>query len=87
MADDAYQGRVQSIMQLSFAAFGMVALPLGVLAEAITLRWTIAVMGGVAFLASAVYWSLEMVVGSDDGPSASDPAVDGPLGERVVSRN
>jgi hypothetical protein len=57
---------VQSIMQLSFAAFGMVALPLGMLAEVITLRWTIAVMGAVAFLASAVYWSLEMVVGSGD---------------------
>ena len=68
MSEDQFQGRVQSIMQLSFAAFGMVALPLGVLAEFITLRWTIVVMGGVAFAASAIYWMLEMM--DDDSDDA-----------------
>ncbi len=91
MADDAYQGRVQSIMQLSFAAFGMMALPLGVLAEAITLRWTIAVMGAVAVAASAVYWSLEMVAGADDdADDAPAPTIDiapESMIERVVSRS
>ncbi len=47
-----YQGRVQSIMQLGFAGFGMTALPLGILAELIGLRPTLAIMGVVA--ASAV---------------------------------
>lgn len=70
MSEDAFQGRVQSIMQLSFAAFGMLALPLGVLAEAITLRWTIVVMGGVAFAASAIYWMLEMIDKDTEKPSA-----------------
>lgn len=51
-ADSDQQGRVQSLMQLSFAAFGIAALPLGLLAEAIGLRQTFAVMGVVA--ASAV---------------------------------
>lgn len=75
MSEDAYQGRVQSIMQLSFAGFGMLALPLGILAETITLRWTIVLMGGVAFAASAIYWMLEMT--SDDGtkPAADDVGV------------
>jgi len=77
MTETAFQGRVQSIMQLSFAAFGMMALPLGVLAEFITLRWTIAVMGGVAVAASAIYWSLEMVSKSDKEPLADEePLVD-----------
>ncbi len=69
MSEDAFQGRVQSIMQLSFAAFGMLALPLGVLAEAITLRWTIVVMGSVTFAASAIYWALEMTSGGDTEPA------------------
>ena len=75
MSEDQYQGRVQSIMQLSFAAFGMVALPLGVLAEFITLRWTIVVMGGVAVAASAVYWVLEIASGGKAVPPvpAADP--------------
>ena len=50
-----YQGRVQSIMQLGFAGFGMTALPLGVLAEAIGLRATLVVMGAVAATAVATF--------------------------------
>ena len=54
MTDDGYQGRVQSLMQLSFAGFGIAALPLGVLAETIGLRRTIMVMGGVGLVSIAV---------------------------------
>ncbi len=43
-----YQGRVQSIMQLGFAGFGMTALPLGVLAQQVGLRPTLVLMGSVA---------------------------------------
>jgi predicted MFS family arabinose efflux permease len=53
--DDGFQGRVQSLMQLSFAGFGIAALPLGVLAEAVGLRRAIFVMGGVGLLSLAVY--------------------------------
>ncbi len=53
MTDDGFQGRVQSLMQLSFAGFGIAALPLGMLAEAIGLRRTIFVMGGVGLVSIA----------------------------------
>lgn len=55
MADEAYQGRVQSLMQLSFAGFGIAALPLGLLAEAIGLRQAIMTMGVVATLGMTAY--------------------------------
>ncbi len=84
MSEDAFQGRVQSIMQLSFAAFGMLALPLGILAEVITLRWTIVVMGGVAFAASAVYWMLEMVSSGDGAEPAVVDAEAAPAGAPVA---
>jgi len=47
-ASAEYQGRVQSIMQLGFAGFGLAALPLGVLAEQIGLRPTLVLMGSIA---------------------------------------
>ncbi len=55
MSDTAHQGRVQSLMQLAFAGFGIAALPLGALAESIGLRRTILVMGLVAIAAMTVY--------------------------------
>jgi MFS family permease len=55
MTDDGHQGRVQSLMQLSFAGFGIAALPLGGLAELIGLRPTIMVMGIVATASVAMY--------------------------------
>jgi predicted MFS family arabinose efflux permease len=54
-AESEFQGRVQSIMQLGFAGFGMTALPLGVLAEQIGLRPTLVVMGAVAAGAVGTY--------------------------------
>ena len=59
--DDAMQGRVQSLMQLSFAGFGIAAAPIGALAEVIGLRWALVMMGAVALTATAVFWSLERV--------------------------
>ena len=55
MTDDSHQGRVQSLMQLSVAGFGIAALPLGGLAEVIGLQPTIMVMGIVATAAVALY--------------------------------
>ncbi|NNE12312.1 MAG: MFS transporter [Ilumatobacter sp.] len=59
LSDLEYHGRVQSLMMLSFSGFGMAALPLGALADAIGLRETLALMGvtvvatmGVFFLVS-----------------------------------
>jgi len=62
LAEPSHQGRVQSLLQLSFAGFGIAALPLGLLAEAIGRRQAMVVMGLVATVAIVVYWVLE---GSD----------------------
>ncbi len=47
-AEPAYHGRMQSLLQLGFSAFGLAGLPLGLLADLIGLRPTLAVMGVVA---------------------------------------
>jgi MFS family permease len=44
-ADMAFHGRIQGLVMLSFGAFGIAALPLGVLADTVGLRWTFAGMG------------------------------------------
>ena len=48
LTDTAYHGRVQSLMMLAFSAFGIAALPLGLLADAIGLRQTLVGMGALA---------------------------------------
>ena len=51
LADLEYHGRVQSLMMLSFSGFGLAALPLGLVADAIGIRATLAAMGGVTVAA------------------------------------
>ena len=48
-----YHGRVQSLLMLGFSGFGLAALPLGILADAIGLRTTLTGMG-VVVLAMAL---------------------------------
>ncbi len=90
MSDELHQGRVQSLMQLSFAGFGMAAAPLGILAEIIGLRTTFAVMGAVALVAMGTYVILEAFAGQgiraaayvdSDDPTAGAvrPNADAPL--------
>ena len=55
LSDDSHQGRVQSLMQLSFAGFGIAAAPLGLLAEVIGLRQAIMGMGLVTMAAAVTY--------------------------------
>ena len=59
MTGDTHQGRVQSLMMLSFAGFGIAAAPLGLLAEAIGLRSAIGVMGAVTLTTVIGYGLLE----------------------------
>lgn len=40
-----YHGRVQSLLMLGFSGFGLAALPLGILADSIGLRWAFTLMG------------------------------------------
>ncbi len=55
LADDSHQGRVQSLMQLSFAGFGIAAAPLGLLAEVTSLRLAIVLMGTVTLIMALIY--------------------------------
>ena len=55
MADDTHQGRVQSLMMLSFAGFGIAAAPLGFLAEVIGLRTAIVLMGAITLATIVAY--------------------------------
>ena len=54
-SDDAHQGRVQSLVQLAFAAFALTAAPAGAFAELIGLRIVIAAMGVAVIAATAIY--------------------------------
>lgn len=45
LSDFDYHGRIQSLVMLGFSGFGIAALPLGVLADAIGLRSTFVLMG------------------------------------------
>jgi MFS family permease len=75
MTDDTHQGRVQSLMMLSFAGFGIAAAPLGVLAEAIGLRQAIALMGAVTLLTTIVYAVLERSVAGEIEQGLRSPVI------------
>lgn len=72
-SDEHHQGRVQSLMQLSFAGFGLAALPLGLLAEAVGLRPAMAVMGAIPLLAVLAFAAGEGLI-SRRAPVTLPPA-------------
>ena len=57
-SESAYHGRVQSLMMLSFSGFGLMALPLGVVADAIGLQRLLAIMGLITIMAMACYFAI-----------------------------
>ncbi|WP_229023221.1 MFS transporter [Actinomarinicola tropica] len=61
-SESAYHGRVQSLMMLGFSGFGLMALPLGVVADAIGLRTTFAIMGTVTTVAMGVYFVVRPIL-------------------------
>jgi predicted MFS family arabinose efflux permease len=67
--DPRYFGRVMSLTFLAFAAFGLVALPLGFLADAIGERATLAVMGISVVVAVIVVNIIARVSPSDPVPT------------------
>lgn len=85
MTDDGHQGRVQSLMQLSFAGFGIAALPLGGLAELIGLRPTIMIMGIVATASVTMYSVFEGGWPGLRAPTSVE--VDGPVLTPVAARS
>jgi hypothetical protein len=55
LSDVDYHGRMQSMVVLGFSGFGLAALPLGLLADAVTLEVTLALMGVAALAVSATF--------------------------------
>ncbi len=55
LSDFDYHGRLQGVVMLGFSGFGIAALPLGILADAIGLRPTLVMMG--LFSAAIVGWT------------------------------
>ena len=59
LSSSDYHGRVQSLLGLGFSAFGLVSYPLGLLADAVGLRQTLAGMGVITLflvVAAELYW-------------------------------
>jgi predicted MFS family arabinose efflux permease len=57
LSEARYYGRVQALMGLSWSLFGIISLPLGIIADAIGIRQTLALMG-LASIASIVVLEL-----------------------------
>ncbi|MBT5137885.1 MAG: hypothetical protein HOM37_02380, partial [Acidimicrobiaceae bacterium] len=55
IADMEYHGRVQSLIMYSYSAFGLAALPFGILADRVGLRETLIAMAVVVLIATAVF--------------------------------
>ena len=59
LSSSDYHGRVQSLLGLGFSAFGLVSYPLGLLADAVGLRQTLAGMGVITLflvVGAELYW-------------------------------
>lgn len=61
-SESAYHGRVQSLMMLSFSGFGMMALPLGVIADHIGLQALFGWMGGITSAVMVAYFVVRPVI-------------------------
>jgi len=55
LSDVDYHGRMQSMVVLGFSGFGLAALPLGLLADAVTLEVTMVAMGVVVLVVTAAF--------------------------------
>ncbi len=59
LAPVEYHGRVQSLLMLSFAGYGLAALPLGIIADATGLRPTLTAMGLVVVAMSLISMAID----------------------------
>lgn len=78
LVEPAFIGRVMSLTMLAFAGFGLMALPFGLLADAVGERVTLAVMGAVVAVLSVGFTSALLRV--ERRRSASAPPVSRPGG-------
>ena len=73
VTEPEYFGRVVSLTFLAFAASSIIALPVGMFADAAGERVTIWAMGGVVTAVTAVFWLLERRDGQPTEPSTAQP--------------
>jgi MFS family permease len=64
-SDLEYHGRIQGLLMLSWGAFGIAALPLGVVADAVGLRWTLGAMGIAVALLMGLFALISRRTSSD----------------------
>ena len=69
LTHDGIEGRVQSMLMLSFAGFGIAARPLGAVAEIIGLRPTMVLMGSVTAFAAVTFVVGSRLLDVTDGPT------------------
>jgi MFS family permease len=78
MSEDEYQGRVQSISMLSWSLFGLVALPIGIVADHIGLRETLALQGGLVVVTVLLVQAFGRRQAAEDRQRAVMGALEGP---------
>jgi MFS family permease len=65
LAEPRYYGRVQALMGLSWSVLGVVSLGLGVLADGIGIRATLALMGAAAIVSIVVLQAVARAIGAE----------------------
>lgn len=77
-SDPALHGRIQSLLGLGFSAFGLASLPIGILADAIGLDVTLALMGLLVVVIAVVIQGLWIRSDRNRGDGGPDT---GPVGQ------
>ncbi|MGH2585694.1 MAG: MFS transporter, partial [Dehalococcoidia bacterium] len=65
LAEPRYYGRVQALMGMSWSLFGIISLPLGILADAIGIRQTLMLMGLACIVSIAALELFGRTVGAE----------------------
>ncbi|MGD9935251.1 MAG: hypothetical protein AB7T37_16265, partial [Dehalococcoidia bacterium] len=73
ITDEEYHGRVQSMTMMSWSLFGMASFPLGILADHIGIRETLALMGGSAAVLSVLIALLGRAQGASRDRTVATP--------------
>ena len=55
LSEFEYHGRIQSLVMLGFSGFGIAALPIGILADAVGMRITFMVMGAIVIVVASMF--------------------------------
>lgn len=66
LTDKQYYGRVQALLGMSWSLFGILSLPLGIIADSVGIRTTLAVMGGLAILSLLGLYAVAYFRGIED---------------------